>query len=317
MSDGLILFANGWSIPKNSLCNNAIGLPVCGFYLGCKVAWWNVWFRLAKMFGQHDGKMMLTEIGRGSTNTIENAHGRLHCIRGRRSLQKMWRSLLLLCRWDGGAPKVDKVDKVWPFLQFLQELTYLAIWDPEIKPGLVPEENAKELTERGGSASWNTGVCDILWLCCVFLWRCWLAVPGRWDSWPTIQWSTSTWGCDNFQSYSNNWISTGICRGESFGYQIKPSSLAPRVRLACMGMHTWATSCGTTGSWDWLTSTWHRWVPLALCPGSVAITHAASKYSKWTQVRSKQVGCTINGFYLSFKVRALVWPRHVLVLIDF
>ncbi len=52
------------------------------------------------MFGQHDGKMMLTEIGRGSTNTIENAHGRLRCIRGRRSLQKMWRSLLLLCRWD-------------------------------------------------------------------------------------------------------------------------------------------------------------------------------------------------------------------------
>lgn len=58
-----------------------------------------------------------------------------------------------------------------------------------------------------------------------------------------------------------------------------------RVRPAFMGMHTWATSCGTTGSWDWLTSTWHRWVPLALCPGFVkfvAIIHAAREYSKWT-----------------------------------
>lgn len=29
---------------------------------------------------------------------------------------------------------------------------------PEIKPGLVPEENAKELGERGGSA-WYVHVC--------------------------------------------------------------------------------------------------------------------------------------------------------------
>lgn len=228
------------------------------------------------------GNMMLTQIGRGGTKNWECTWSKR--LRGR-SHQKMWLSLLLLCRWDGGAPKVIECDL---FLHFLHghngNQARLGAWGEcqgiggaRWKCLVCPCLQALEF--------WNTRLCDYAVSSSVEVligssWRMRFMAYHPVEHFHVRVWQLSKLLVRGPDSLSLN-------RALDIKSILAPQSQQRlhRVRPACMGMHTWATSCGTTGSWDWLTSTWRRWVPLALCPGfvkSVAITHAACKYSKWT-----------------------------------